>query len=135
MNPSIKLNQLRKSRDDWGFFVPVDLETNLNKTTGPKVNRQSLIIISEEEKLKYYLKLHQPQKKPTVVVIKTLSESTSPRCLKNKYLKPTKEIPVSIKKTSFRNTYFIISTILSSGLFIYLYSQSMLKFKSHSVDW
>ena len=128
MNPSIKQFQHKIKRDDWGFFVPIDLETNLNKTTKKKPNTSSIIIISEEEKLKYYLKLHEPQKNPTVIILKNLSESSSPRSLQNTFLKTNKEISNPIKNASFRNTYFIISTILSSGLFLYLYSPSFFKF-------
>jgi len=125
MNQPIKQFQPTRKRDDWGFFVPIDVETNLNKTTS---NKSSLIIISEEEKLKYYLKLHQPQKNPTVIVIKNLSEPISPKSLQNTFLKTSKETHHPIKNSSFHNTYLIITTILSSGLFLYFYNPSMFKF-------
>jgi len=127
MSPLIKQVHPTGKRDDWGFFVPIDLETNLNKTQTKKQHTSSLIIISEEEKLKYYLKLHQPQKNPTVVVIKNLYDTINPHSLKNSFLKINKETPDSIKNSSFHNTYLIITTILSSGLFLYFYSPSMFK--------
>jgi hypothetical protein len=116
---SRQIKQFPKGKEDWGFFIPIDIEQELteNPITSP------VIIISEKEKLKYYLKLHQPNLARSVVIIKNTSDVFSPRALKNNYLKEQANNETN-KKTNHQS-YLILTTILSSGLFLFFYGHSI----------
>lgn len=130
MKPEIQLKQYNRVKEDWGFFVPIDLESELTN----KPVTSSVIIISEKEKIKYYLKLHQQSIARSVVVLKNAHGDFSPRKLNNNYLKESinnnsidNDIP-NHKKT-FQRAYVLLTTILSSGLFLFFCGHSMFKFK------
>jgi hypothetical protein len=128
MNTPIKSTQPIKSRDDWGFFVPIDLETpGINKK---KTKHSSLIIISENEKLKYYLKLHEPHNPRSVIILKNSLEPSSPVSFKNNYLKKT-NITSNHSKKSRSGMYLLLTTIFGSGLFLFFYNPSIFKLRTY----
>lgn len=127
MTPAIHLKQCARVKEDWGFFVPIDVESELTN----KPLTSSVIIISEKEKIKYYLKLHQQNMARSVVVLKNAHGDFSPRKLNNTYLKESisNNIIDNNHKKTFQRAYVILTTILSSGLFLFFYGHSMFKFK------
>ena len=131
MNTPIKSTQPIKSRDDWGFFVPIDLETHgINNKKNKNTKHSSLIIISENEKLKYYLKLHEPQNPRSVIILKNSLVPSSPVSFKNNYLKKTNINSIHSKK-SRSGMYLLLTTIFGSGLFLFFYNPSIFKLRTY----
>jgi hypothetical protein len=112
----------KKVRSDWGFFVGIDLEANNNKNQknnqnqnqNQKNNKPSRIMfISEEQKLKYYLKVHRPEITRSVVIIKNSTPSLS-----------QKQLPIHNQKYIYKyidalqNSRFILTTFVSSSLLL-----------------
>ena len=122
MSRQMNKKQPPKGKEDWGFFIPIDIEQELteNPITSP------VIIISEKEKLKYYLKLHQPNLARSVVILKNTPDMLSPRALKNNYLKEI--VDNDANKKNHHRSYLILTTILSSGLFLFFYGHPMFKY-------
>jgi Ulp1 family protease len=132
MQTSIKLIQPTRKRDDWGFFVPIDIETDTNSKKVKKPTNNSIIIISQEEKLKYYLKIHNPKKHQNVIILKNFPEPSSPILIKNNYLNNCKakcDVSKSSSSILIHKSFIIMTTILSSGLLLLFYNPSIFKLR------
>jgi len=118
----INVKQFPKEKEDWGFFVPIDIEQEVTE----KSMTSPVMIISEKEKLQYYVKLHQPNLARSVIILKNTTELFSPRYLKNSYLKET--VTTETNKKINHRSYLVLTTILSSGLFLFFYGHPMFKY-------
>jgi hypothetical protein len=122
MSRQINVKQFPKGKEDWGFFVPIDIEQEVTE----KSMTSPMMIISEKEKLQYYVKLHQPNLARSVIILKNTTELFSPRYLKNSYLKET--VTTETNKKINHRSYLVLTTILSSGLFLFFYGHPMFKY-------
>jgi hypothetical protein len=148
----INVKQFPKEKEDWGFFVPIDIEQEVTE----KSMTSPVMIISEKEKLQYYVKLHQPNLARSVIILKNTTELFSPRSLKNSYLhlctfktppsgavmsergdadcafsmcNGVKEtVNTETNKKTHHRSYLVLTTILSSGLFLFFYGHPMFKY-------
>lgn len=122
MSRQINVKQFPKGKEDWGFFVPIDIEQEVTETP----TNSHVMIISEKEKLQYYVKVHQPNLARSVIILKNTTELFSPRALKNNYVKEQANNETN-KKINHRS-YLVLTTILSSGLFLFFYGHPMFKY-------
>lgn len=109
---------MQNYKDDWGLFVRIDLETSDSKPKKKKYSRQPIIFIKEKDEIQHYLRYQRCHLIQSVVLLKSpLSNDSYNIIIKTQNVE--EEVKSSIKKN-----IAILTTIISSGVFIFAFALS-----------
>ena len=109
-------NSNAKSKDDWGLFVPIDLETSASKQKNKKYSRHPIIFINEKDKLRYYLRYQRYNLIQSVILLKSpLLNGSCNILIKKREVEKTERPPI-------KKNLAILTSLISSGVFIFVFA-------------